>query len=761
MRTKIIRSAVACYGTAVAAIALAVLARMALAPYLHDRLLFASFSAGIAATAWLCGWKPALLSAGLGVLGAKFFFISPRFTLRFDRTEDVLVALIYFIASLVIIAFIRNLEKERDKALLQKSQVEREIADRKKAEEALREKDELVNHAQAIANLGSWIVNLPENQISWSDQVYRIFGVPPQEFGGTTEEFLQSVHPEDREAVRSAYVKSLRDGSPSCEIEHRIVRKTTGEVRIILEKCAHFRDKSGRVIRSVGMVHDITRRKSMEEELRRSEEKARNLIRYAPTGIYEIDFDGPKFVRVNEAMCQFLGYTESELLAMNPLDLLIESDKATTQKRIERRLAGDNIDADVEHKIKAKDGREYDIVLTTTLTFRDGKAQGAFVIGHDITQRKRMEEELRRAEERARLALRAGKMGTWDRILPDGEIIWNDERFRMLGYEPGTVRPSHEKLLERVHPDDRAELDRGFQRSLHEGGEYKAEFRLVLPDRTTRWTEARGQIDLDASGRARRSYGVMIDITERKRMEEELRQSRDKLDERVRERTAQLQESEKRSRELASELIDAQETERKRIAHELHDSLAAQLAAIKYRLERKLNAGESPQNPITLQEIIQDVQNANAETRRIMANLRPSVLDDIGIIPALSWFSRETEKTYPGTGVEISGGVEDWEVPEKLKIVLFRIAQESVTNAIRHGNAMRIRIDLEKKDVWLRLSVQDNGKGFDSMKQGEASGSHGIGLNSMQQRVDSTGGIFSVISLPGQGTTVKAEWRIP
>ena len=137
---------------------------------------------------------------------------------------------------------------------------------------------------------------------------------------------------------------------------------------------------------------------------------------------------------------------------------------------------------------------------------------------------------------------------------------------------------------------------------------------------------------------------------------------------------------------------------------------------------------------------------------------RGTALRDIGIIPALSWFSRETEKTYPGTGVEFSGGVEDWEVPEKLKIVLFRIAQESVTNAIRHGNAMRIRIDLEKKDVWLRLSVRDNGKGFDSMKHGEASGSHGIGLNSMQQRVDSTGGIFSIRSCP-EGTTVKAEWK--
>ncbi len=404
------------------------------------------------------------------------------------------------------------------------------------------------------------------------------------------------------------------------------------------------------------------------------------------------------------------------------------------------------------------------ILIATTL--RNASVGASFgvailsTVGFVLMIRDRTDHALRQAEERARLALRAGKMGTWDRILPDGEVIWNEERYRMLGYEPGTAKPSYEAFAVRVHPDDLAEVAKRYQRSLHQGGEFTSEFRVVWPDGTSRWTEVRGQTDRDASGRATRSYGIMIDITERKKMEEALRRSRDELEIRVKERTAKLQESEVRLRVLASELINAQETERKRIAHELHDSLAAQLAAIKYRLERKRKGGESPDNPGTLDEIIEDVHNANVETRRIMANLRPSVLDDLGILPALSWFSRETEKTYPGTLIECLTDIEEREVPEELKIVLFRVVQESVTNAIRHGKSNRIQIRLEKNHPWLRLRVDDNGKGFNSVKLGEKSENGGIGLDSMQQRVDSTGGIFSLTSTPGKGTTVKAEWGI-
>ena len=136
-----------------------------------------------------------------------------------------------------------------------------------RAERILRENSELLASAEEIARLGSWDLDLVTNRLNWSDEVFRIFGLRPQEFGATYDAFLEAVHPEDRDAVDAAYSGSLLEGVDAYEIEHRVVRRDNGEERFVHEKCKHYRDETGTIIRSVGMVHDITERKQVETDL--------------------------------------------------------------------------------------------------------------------------------------------------------------------------------------------------------------------------------------------------------------------------------------------------------------------------------------------------------------------------------------------------------------------------------------------------------------------------------------------------------------
>jgi PAS domain S-box-containing protein len=183
---------------------------------------------------------------------------------------------------------------------------------------SLRRSEERLTRAQEISHLGSWELDLVNNRLSWSDEVYRIFGLQPQEFAATYEAFLEGVHPGDRAAVDAAYSDSLRDGRSSYEIEHRVVRRSTGEVRWVHEKCEHVEDETGRIIRSVGMVLDITDRKRMEGELQSlalfPDENPNPVMRVAADGslLY--------FNVASKALLQYLGEDSEPTL---PTELLM------------------------------------------------------------------------------------------------------------------------------------------------------------------------------------------------------------------------------------------------------------------------------------------------------------------------------------------------------------------------------------------------------------------------------------------------------
>jgi PAS domain S-box-containing protein len=217
-----------------------------------------------------------------------------------------------------------------------------------------------------------------------------------------------------------------------------------------------------------------------------------------------------------------------------------------------------------------------------------------------------------------------------------------------------------------------------------------------------------------------------------------------------------LKQKEGQIRFFASQCLTAQETERRRIAAELHDSIVASLAAAKFRVETLMQQIKQGGGSLgSMNDIASTIGKIINDIRRIMADLRPSVLDDLGVIPAITWFCREFQQTYSHLSVEKHIGTEEHEVPDSLKTPIFRIAQEAMNNVAKHSKASLVNLFLQKERERILLSVQDNGQGFDPERVKK-----GMGLSNIRERAELSGGVCELRSTMGKGTTVRVWWPI-
>jgi PAS domain S-box-containing protein len=439
-------------------------------------------------------------------------------------------------------------------------------------------------------------------------------------------------------------IKKVFETAQPMEVEHYI--PTKNGTRFYQSRCVPEFGVDGAVANVLVLSRDLTERRRAEEQLREAEEKSRLLIKYAPSAFYEIDFHRPAFKSVNDAMCQLLGYTREGLLAMNPFDLLDDEGRALFRERIRRKLAGENISDSVEYKTKTKDEREVYGVLNMTFTYKDGKPEGAVVVAHDITDRKRMEDGLSRSRDELEIRVQ-------ERI----------------------------EELQAINEELKAENE------------------------------------------------------ERLRVEIELRESEGQL------------------RELSNALLSAQERERKMIAGEIHDSIGASLAAAKFKVETTLSeVGDSnAQGKVALESVIPIIQGTIEEARRIQMSLRPSILDDLGILATINWFCRQFESTYSSIRVRKEIEIEEHEVPDSLKIVIYRVLQEALNNIAKHTKASVALLSLRKTSQGIQLVIRDSGQGFDLDEAYSRKGTaRGLGLDSMRERIELSGGSFSIESRKGQ-----------
>lgn len=449
----------------------------------------------------------------------------------------------------------------------------------------------------------------------------------------------------------------------------------------------------------------------------------------------------------------FAGHAMNETLAGLNVRRLDGSPYPIDEMPITQAVGSGHHSRNLEMTIDRADGLRIPVVVSAApLLDGAGHIAAAIVVFDDISERKRAEEARRQSEERLALALSAGRLGIWDWRL-DGDLIWDDQTFRILGYQPGEIKPSRQAWGDRLHPDDRARAEAVVEQSFLEPGDYTSDYRVIWPDGSIHWITAFGHVEFSADNRPARSYGVRIDVTDHKLAEEALLQANQNLEKRVLDRTGQI-------RSLALELGKAEQRERKRLALLLHDHLQQLLVGAKLSLGIvKKRAGG--------QEILADIGHVNHlldeainASKSLTFELSPPILHQAGLVAALGWLGRWMAEKH-GLNVQVSDCDEIAPDPGGVCMLLFQCVRELLFNVAKHSGTKCARVSIGRTNHHIQITVADDGAGFDAARAREYDSSGGFGLFSIRERLLLIGGQMHIDSSPTQGTRVSLLAPVP
>ena len=508
----------------------------------------------------------------------------------------------------------------------------------------------------------------------------------------------------------------------------------------------------------------LEREAALEQALRESEERYRALAMATAQIVWRADAAGNN-VWTSQSWQELLGWSGDKARGRGWLEVIHPEDRARVleswQESVRR---GKEHHAEV--RMRMHDGSyRYFEVRGVPVRNPNGTVREWIGANVDITDRKRVEQELRASARRRSMAFSAARVGgfVWDPRT--GELELTAELQELLGLEPGPAKGANsERWISRVHPEDRQMvLDR--MRESDSSGVMDFEYRYEHPRLGLRWLYVKGQMRADEAGSngkissqeasgGKKAYGVVLDITDRKQAQAELKLVHDELEARVNQRTAELRAAEAGLRLLSGRLMQLQDEERRRISRELHDSSGQALAALGMSLSMiEREAGKlTPRAGRNLSDAKRLVRELSQEVRTMSHLLHPPLLDEAGLESALRWFV-EGFAQRSGIQVDLDLAPQLGRLSKEIEISIFRIVQESLANVHRHSGSKTAQVRVGRDAQKVTLEIRDQGRGLPANGHAEASepAVPGVGIQGMRERVRQLGGQFEIQS--GEGST--------